>query len=47
MPDSDHITMSMWMKGEPDRKVFSALSPMTEGLSRIKRMPYVIADQPT
>ena len=35
------------MKGEPDRKVFSALSPMTEGLSRIKRMPYVIADQPT
>ena len=47
MPDSDHITMSMWMKGEPDRKVFSALSPMTEGLSRIKQMPYVIADQPT
>ena len=47
MPDDDDITMSMWMKGEADRKVFSALSPMTEGLSRIKQMPYVIADQPT
>ena len=47
MPDGDDITMSMWMKGEQERKIFSALSPMTEGLSRIKQMPYVIADQPT
>ena len=47
MPDKDDITMALWMKGEKDREVFSALSPMTEGLSRIKDMPYVIADQPT
>ncbi len=47
MPDKDDITMTLWMKGEKDREVFSALSPMTEGLSRIKDMPYVIADQPT
>ena len=47
MPDKDDITMTLWMKGEKDREVFSALSPMTEGLSRIKDMPYIIADQPT
>lgn len=47
MPDKNDITMSMWMKGEKDREVFSALSPMTEGLSRAKGMPYSIADQPT
>ena len=40
-------TMNMWMKGEKDREVFSALSPMTEGLSRIKGMPYDIKKQPT
>ena len=46
-PDRDDITMRMWMKGAPDRKVFQALSPMTEGLSRLPGMPYKIADQPT
>ena len=30
-----------------ERKVFSALSPMTEGLSRIPDMPYAIKEQPT
>ena len=39
MPDEDNISMNMWMKGAPERKVFSALSPMTEGLSRIPDMP--------
>ena len=39
--------MCMWMKGEENRKVFSALSPSTEGLSRIKDMPYNIKEQPT
>ena len=29
--DEDNISMNMWMKGAPERKVFSALSPMTEG----------------
>ena len=47
MPDKNDITMNMWMKGEKDREVFSALSPMTEGISRIKGMPYDIKKQPT
>ena len=32
--DGDDIYMNLWMKGEPDREVFTALAPMTEGLSR-------------
>lgn len=47
MPDGDDIYMNMWMKGEKDREVFSALSPMTEGLSRTPGMPYNIKEQPT
>ena len=47
MPDKNDITMNMWMKGEKNREVFSALSPMTEGISRIKDMPYDIKKQPT
>lgn len=39
--------MNLWMKGEPDREVFTALSPMTEGLSRTPGMPYNIKEQPT
>lgn len=47
MPDSSRVEMNMWMQGAPDRTVFSALSPMTEGLSRIPGMPYDIKAQPT
>lgn len=47
MPDKDDISMNMWMKGSPERTVFSALSPMTEGLSRVPDMPYNIKEQPT
>ena len=47
MPDGDDISMNMWMKGYSDRTVFSALSPMTEGLSRLKGMPYDVKKQPT
>lgn len=47
MPDKNNIRMDMWMKGAPQRKVFSALSPMTEGLSRTPGMPYDIKEQPT
>lgn len=47
MPDKDDISMNMWMKGEKERKVFSALSPMTEGLSRTPGIPYNIKEQPT
>ena len=47
MPDKDNISMNLWMKGSPNRKIFSALSPMTEGLSRTPGMPYNIKEQPT
>lgn len=47
MPDSTVVEMTMWMKGEPERTVFKALSPMTEGLSRMPGMPYDIKEQPT
>lgn len=47
MPDNDDISMNLWMKGEAEREVFTALSPMTEGLSRTPGMPYNIREQPT
>lgn len=47
MPDDDDIFMNLWMKGSPNRKVFTALSPMTEGYSRTPGMPYNIKEQPT
>lgn len=47
MPDGDDIYMNMWMKGEKDREIFSALSPMCEGLSRTPGMPYNVKEQPT
>ena len=43
----DDISMNLWMKGEPEREVFTALSPMTGGLSRTPHMPYNIKEQPT
>ncbi len=47
MRNGDDIAMTMWMKGSPDRTVFTALSPMCEGLSREPSMPYSVKDQPT
>ncbi len=47
MPGGDDITMTMWMKGAENRQLFTALSPMTEGYSRIPDMPYTIKEQPT
>lgn len=47
MPDGNDICMNMWMKGEKERKIFSALSPMCEGLHRTPGMPYNIKEQPT
>lgn len=44
---NDDISMNLWMKGEPEREVFTALAPMTEGLSRSPGMPYNIKEQPT
>lgn len=45
--DGDDINMNMWMKGNPDREIFSALSPMCEGLSRAPGMPYNVKETPT
>lgn len=46
-PGGDDIYMNMWMKGEKEREIFSALSPMSEGLSRTPEMPYNIKETPT
>jgi hypothetical protein len=45
-PGGDDVYMNMWMKGEKEREIFSALSPMCEGLSRTPGMPYSIKDTP-
>ena len=47
MPDGDDISMNMWMKGEKEREIFSALAPVCEGQSRIQGMPYNIKEAPT
>lgn len=41
------ITMTQWTKGEAQRTLFQCLAPTTEGLSRVKDMPYNIRQQPT
>ncbi|HET7733306.1 MAG TPA: heparinase II/III family protein [Paludibacter sp.] len=46
-PNGDDIYMNMWMKGEKDREIFSALAPMCEGLSRTPGMPYNVKETPT
>lgn len=40
------ITMTMWMKGDAQRTVFKALSPVNLEYERIKGMPYDIDKQP-
>lgn len=44
---SDDIHMDLWQQGAPDRTIFRALSPETEGLSRDNTMPYRIKGTPT
>lgn len=43
----EDIYMTMWQQGMPDRKIYRALSPETEGLSRDRTMPYDIKGAPT
>jgi len=43
----DTLYMTQWAKGDRDRTVIQALSPSTEGLSRLKNMPYDIRHTPT
>lgn len=47
MPDSTVIDMDMWFSGADGRTIYKAESPMTEGLSRLRGMPYDIASTPT
>ncbi len=47
MPDSTVTEMDMWMSGADGRMIYRADAPMTEGLSRLKGMPYDIAATPT
>lgn len=47
MPDSTVTEMNMWMSGARGRMVYQTEAPMTEGLSRLKGMPYDIAATPT
>ncbi len=47
MPDSTVVDMDMWFSGADGRTIYQAESPMTEGLSRLKGMPYDIASTPT
>ncbi|MCD8318269.1 MAG: heparinase II/III-family protein [Paraprevotella sp.] len=48
-PDSGRadIRMTMWQQGMPGRKIFRALSPETEGLSRDRTYPYSVSGTPT
>ena len=43
----DATQMKQWTKPMPNTTVFKALSPSTEGLSRVKDMPYDIKNTPT
>jgi hypothetical protein len=45
--NGDNVMMTMWSRGDVNRRTFKALSPMTEGLSRTPNMPYDISSQPT
>lgn len=47
VPGGNDISMNMWMKGDNNREIFSALAPMCEGLSRDLKIPYKVKDQPT
>ncbi len=43
----EDIRMTMWQQGMPDRKIFRALSPEIEGLSRDTTLPYTVKGRPT
>ncbi len=45
--NNDSICMNQWSKPADHRRFYRALAPSTEGLSRIKGMPYDIRNTPT
>jgi hypothetical protein len=45
--DQPSTTMTLWMRHEPQRKVFQALSPVNMQYDRMPNQPYKIGEQPT
>lgn len=46
LKDSTNIDMTMWMKGDKNREVFEALSPVNREYERMSNEPYDIEKQP-
>lgn len=44
--DSSRIDMNLWMRGDENREVFRALSPVNLEYERMPNQPYKIAEQP-
>ena len=46
MPDGNHIYMNLWMKGYPDREVFSIKAPPAESFRGNHGIPYKVEKEP-
>lgn len=46
LKDSTNVDMTMWMKGDKNREVFEALSPVNREYERMPNQPYHIESQP-
>jgi hypothetical protein len=46
MPDSNHVYMNLWMKGYPDREVFSIKAPPTKAFRGNHGIPYQVDEEP-
>ncbi|WP_423127212.1 hypothetical protein [Gaoshiqia sp. Z1-71] len=46
MPDSNHVYMNLWMKGYPDREVFSIKAPPTKAFRGNHDIPYKVDETP-
>lgn len=44
--DGENIDMTMWMRGNENREVFTALSPENEEYNRMPNQPYKLKDAP-
>lgn len=45
-PDNNHIYMNLWMKGYPDREVFSIKAPPTDNFRGNHGVPYEVGKEP-
>ncbi len=46
MPDGNHISMNLWMKGYPDREVFSIKAPPAKSFRGDHGIPYKVEEEP-